>query len=305
MIHIKESMDAASITFDTWGELEQAAMKPPLNGHHSGLTKQEHGGDSFFHYSTWDEAVQAFKVAGWPEGWEKMRDSLSVIKDSGVKSLRFEPVFSESGDESDVDRFLSGEHECMLNYVTNTCESAGKIYRIEINPSASNVFTHNELVMRGLVVLGIYNKIVEAGGNCEIFLNWQLTSKTNDAGATLTMVAPICSPDRPMSGERIAFILCNADFMRRIMIRIRESHFSEATRKRFGIGDYHTRKKGCFPSGFKSLSASDGVFKIGSMVSYSNGTKDKWPRTPEEAAQTVDKLLSDGLIDNHSATQAA
>lgn len=304
MIHITESASRVDMRFDTWEELERAATKPQLNGGHSHLKSSEHG-SNFFHYPTWDEAVQAFKVSGWPEGWAKMRDSMGEIKDSGMKSLRFEPVFSESGDEPDVDRFLSGEHECMVSYTAEECAAAGKIYRIEVNPSASATFTSNELIMRGLVVLGIYNKIVDAGGNCEIFLRWQVTSKTNDAGALLTITAPICSPDRPLSGERVAFILCNADFMRRILIRIRESHFSDATRKQFGVGNYYTGNNGCFPSGFKSLAASDGVFQVGSMTAYSNGTKDKWPQTPEEAAQTADKLLSDGLIDNHSTTQAA
>lgn len=304
MIHIKESGKQISFTCDTWAEFVQASLKPQLEGGSSSLTPTEI--QNFFHYNTWTEAREAFLNKGWPDGWKKLKGSLGQMKHTGSRSFRFEAVFSESGDEPDVDRFLSGEHECMIQYSMQECGSPGQIYRIEINPSASHGFTPDELIMRGLVVLGLYSKIIESGGNCEIHLHAEMDS---GSGAIMTINAPIVSSDTPISGERLAFVLCNPDFFRRFILRIMEAHFSDNVRRAFQVGVYQKDGGGYgYPSGFTTPSSKDGVFKVGAMRCYyvrKKLTKDKWPRTPEEAAQTVDKLLSDGLIDNHSTTQAA
>jgi len=303
MIHITETSDAVTLHCDTWEDFERAANKPKLNGGASDRTSSQL--HDFFYFDTWEEAMDAFKVKGWPEGWDKIKESSNQIKDVGSMSLRFEPQFSDSGDEFDIGRFLEGENEHMITYRMEECGSPGQIYSIEYNPVASASFTPHELLMRGLVVLGLYDKIVRAGGSCEISLNFSVETDLRNGGKRMAIhiTTPICSPDKPMSGERIAFALCNPDFFRRCILRVMEAHFSEDIRKAFRVGAYEVNGAGYgIPSGHKGISCEGGTFKVGAMVCYGK-REDKWPQTPEEAAQEIDKLLSDGL--QHSTNKAS
>lgn len=242
---------------------------------------------SFNHFSTWEEAENAF-MHGWPEGLKDactLGDGFPV----GNKTTRFEVALSEVGDEPSIEAYLEGDPENMITYVREDSSSPGVIYRIEYNPFFSAGATADRIRERGAMVMGIYNRIIDMGGSCEIHLKLNVTSSRGQG--RLIVTAPVVSADRPMSMDRLAFILTNRDFYRRIMFGFMEN-LREESYDQFVQGFYG------YPTHEGIASVKDGTFSI--PLIHANHMEG-WPKNREASNKIVNQLLEQGVFNTQAA----
>lgn len=242
---------------------------------------------SFNHFSTWSEAKDAF-LKGWPEGLKEVCEMAQGFP-IGNKTTRFEVDLSESGDEPSIEAYLEGDPENMITYVREDSSSPGMIYRIEFNPFQSGGATSDRIRERGAMVLGIYNHIIDMGGSCEVRVRLNVTNRSERG--RLIVEVPVVSPDRPMSMERLAFILTNRDFYRRIMFGFMEN-LNEESYEQFVRGLYG------YPTNDGNASVSGGTFSIPLIhAEHMEG----WPRNREASNKIVNQLLEQGVFNTQAA----
>ena len=277
-----------SITIDSWDEFVERATIPGKDGDEETCASlvQSNRHTEWTQSESFDHAVDMLIKTGWPEGMRRVIEVAQTIPFEGCKTLRSEAQWSECGDECDVDRFLTGEPEHMICYQAQNVDEVGKIYRITLDPCVSQDVHTDSIFARGVVALSLYNKIVEAGGSCEVVIAASHAKSHRSGSARSVITFPVCSSDKPMSVDRLAFALCHPAFFRRIIFRLWETQYNATQRERFQV----IRGKGYGHVESLKTTAKDGEFVIGTQ----NG-QDAWPTDPKRLAKVVTQLLNEGI----------
>lgn len=290
MIKVNITNDQHVYECTDWDTFERTAIKlnSSISEPKSRLVRGSVDSESFNHFRTWDEAKDAF-LQGWPDGVKETCEMAQGFP-VGNKTTRFKVALSEVGDEPSIEAYLEGDPENMITYIREESSSPGAIYRIEYNPFYSAGATGDRIRERGAMVLGIYNHIISMGGNCEIIMKLNVTSPGNQGGR-LIITAPVTSSDRPMSMDRLAFMLANRDFYRRIMFGFMENLKDDSYEKFVEPGyGYPTRE------GYASI--KDGVFRI-PLIHASH--MDGWPKKRKSTNEIVKQLLEKGIFNTQAA----
>lgn len=122
-----ERLKAASLVFDSTAAFLDFQKAPYGSGHHQRAS--ETGSRSF---SCTDSLAHAEQLVrdGWSEGAERARAMSARFTSSTAEAATAErqaTVFDETGEEPDIDRYLDGEAECMMDYTTEHVPAAGRV----------------------------------------------------------------------------------------------------------------------------------------------------------------------------------
>lgn len=145
-----------SVTFDSLGEYADAAMSGPR-----GLQSWETG--RFMEEFSASPSMDA-AVAWAHDGWSTHREKFSLAVDAFTASHgrpTFTTTFDVAGAWVDVDRFLSGEPECMVQPVITHDKP---IVRIAVNGAAPHTVDASQIIKSGGFVTGLVD-VLTAGGN--------------------------------------------------------------------------------------------------------------------------------------------
>lgn len=196
-----------SETFDSLGAFADAAAAMP------GGTPPFDTDDKFRDFSGTASMEEAVKLAH--TGWSTHRETFSVAVDAFAASHgrpTFSTTFDVAGAWVDVDRFLSGEPECMVQPVL-THEKP--IVRIAINGSVPWYVDAESIVKSGGIVTGLVDVLTAAGNAVELW--WVSSNGTPRSGARrIRYFVKVKAADQPCDLDQVAFAMAHPSMLRRL-----------------------------------------------------------------------------------------
>ena len=167
--------------------------------------------------------AHAHKLA--TEGWheirpevEKLLSTLSEQIDNRLDIVN-ELEYAVSGGAVDVGRWLTGEPECMFNFVPTPNARMGKVVRLFIDYGASAGYSANFIQQRGIVICALVDALQKMRISTEV---WGETAITGSGGAIHTTVVKLHDATAQMDIDELMFALANPSMLRRITFSVRE-----------------------------------------------------------------------------------
>ena len=209
-----------TIEFSSFDEfLHEVRTKPALdrNGRHSETNDAS---------KRWDleagfDGANELASRGWKEGLAKMAKVRSLVElpDQSDRSIQAQPFFSDEGDEVDIDRYLAGEPECMIQFTPELTPSYGRVAKIIVNLAASCGVKSGTMYRRGAAACILIDALESAGVRCEV---WVLPKTSSSGGDSFHTRVLVKRPDEHVEADRMAFMLAHPAVMRRLGFRLME-----------------------------------------------------------------------------------
>ena len=200
---------------------------------------------------------------GWAVGSKRMAKvrSLVSLPENSDRSIQPQPIWAEDGDEVDVDRYLAGEEDCMIQFVPELTPSYGRVAKIIVNLAASCDINSDTQFRRGAAACVLIDALEGAGVRCEV---WSLPFWGSHGNTLFGARVLIKRPDEHVEPDRMAFMLAHPAVMRRFGFRLLEQQegvWGEMSWKSYGSPAdlpmeqreeegtiYFGRQYGCFGS---------------------------------------------------------
>lgn len=168
-----------------------------------------------------DDAVQQC-LSGWHDIRPQVDEMFSRMEEHINMALGevFETRFDVCGDSVDIDRFLVGEPEHMMDYVMVPAGRMGRVVRVLVNGSASCQVDPERILQRGTVVTALIDLMSKLGVGVEVWLeSASRDSKTGSVGTQLTMLH---SSEQRLDIDNLMFALAHPSMLRRIGFSVME-----------------------------------------------------------------------------------
>jgi len=148
---------------------------------------------------------------------EKMFTELESQLASRIESA-FQTRYDFTGSVVDIGKFLTGEPECMIDFVPEPSERMGRVVRIIVNGSASARIDANDIIRRGVTVCALVDAIHKLGMGIEVYAEFP----TNDTGVNErkgkvhTSLVKLHDSQQLLDINNLMFALCHPSMLRRI-----------------------------------------------------------------------------------------
>lgn len=178
--------------------------------------------NDFTHTKTLTEAIDLCQN-GWPEGRQKIKDALADLDEDGVANLgsQVNYDFDVSGDEPDVDRYLAGEPESMIDYFIKP-NSKGRNVKLIVS-AAQPAFIHaDKITRRGVAIAAALESVALAGFGIELEMAERTTS-SEYTGTAAEYRIPVVKAGDYLNLDSLAFALLHPSFLRRMIFALNEN----------------------------------------------------------------------------------
>lgn len=185
-----------------------------------------------------EEAVTLCEL-GWPEGLAMAESKILELDLDSPGNLGFmlEQQFSTSGDEPDVDRFLSGEPENMVEYSLDQ-NRTGRNVRVLFNIAQSAGVESDTIMRRGIVVAAALGNITTAGYGIDLDLVERVgPSYSVMSDQVVEYSIPLTEAGDYFNLDSLIFGLVHPSMLRRLIFAMNECE-DEELRRDFGFGSY-------------------------------------------------------------------
>ena len=159
------------------------------------------------------------------EGWHEIRpevEKLLAVLSEQIDN-RFDTVneleYAVSGGAVDVGRWLTGEPECMFNFVPTPNARMGKVVRLFIDYGASASYSAEFIKQRGIVICALVDALQKMRIATEV---WGETAIIGTRNAIHTTVVKLHDATAQMDIDELMFALANPSMLRRITFSVRE-----------------------------------------------------------------------------------
>ena len=167
-----------------------------------------------------DEAIELARF-GWEEGRRQLlRQAGRVAIDRLVgRRLVVDPMPSYSGDEVDIDNFLMGRPDHMVEYPLRY-DAGGKQATVLMNCSIAARVSAERIMRRGAAVLAVIEALRAEGYS----LGLTMTEATRDdwAHTTVEYHIPVVHPGGFLDMDAAAFCVAHPSFLRRLIFALNE-----------------------------------------------------------------------------------
>lgn len=158
-------------------------------------------------------------------GWQAVRPDVDKLL--GVLEERLTDAFGSyfvteyqtSGAVVDMGRFVTGEPECMLEFVQEPQARMGRVVKIVVNASCSWNIDQQLILNRGVAILALIDTIHKMGVGIELW--WE---ESASAAIHFTNLIKLHDSSEPMDIDAIMFALANPDMLRRLQFSVQEQH---------------------------------------------------------------------------------
>jgi hypothetical protein len=193
--------------------------------------------DRAFHRSTKNlaEAV-AQTVSGWDEPFDRIESIRENVRERigyiDTKVMRFDNAMY--GQFLDVDTYMTGDPNCMLQVFEDESKRAQRFVRILVDTSYSSGVPPKEIETRGGAIVALCDALNTCGYSTEV---WAVANiKGYESGSELAILVPVQLQNAPWDVRSASFPLANGDHLRRNVFAVMEQ-LSPAERKVFDVGD--------------------------------------------------------------------
>jgi len=182
------------------------------------------------------QAAMDLARKGWSEGLETiaaMSEEIWKVVGQEIKKQTFQ--YDVCGDVVDVDRYLSGEPENMIQFTEEQAVGHGKIIKIWVNTVASKGVSATTMFYRGAAVVALVDALEKLGFSCEVSTIDAISERWSGDKNVLRYNVLLRGAGEALDLDRLAFALAHASWLRRLIFSAMEQE-SPALRRMFGIG---------------------------------------------------------------------
>ena len=136
----------------------------------------------------------------------------------------FQSRYDYQGVQVDVGRFLSGEPECMIDFVPEPSARMGRVVRILVNGVASASVDTDRIIKRGVAICALVDSVHKLGMGVEVYVETPINDEgLNDRdGKVMTMLTKLHDSQQMLDINNLMFALCHPSMLRRIMFSVME-----------------------------------------------------------------------------------
>ena len=228
--------------FDFSGFLALVKREPRTDGASCGRSSRKAGYKDYptdkFPWSGTESWQDALDLAhkGWPDGLKDIKGmSEKIWKVVGQQIQKTTFFYDVSGAQPDVDRFLLGEPENMIQFQQEESVGHGKIVKIFVNSSASCGVSVNTMFVRGAAVVALVNALESLGFSCEVCTADAVAGQWHGDAQILQYNVMLKRAGGSLDLDRLAFALAQPAWFRRLVFSAMEQE-PESIRSMIGVG---------------------------------------------------------------------
>jgi hypothetical protein len=155
---------------------------------------------------------------------------------SGKLDNRYDVRHNVCGSDVDMGRYVQGEPECMMEWVSEPAEAMGRVVKIVVNAAASSYVTAEQIKARGAAVLALIDTIHKLGVGLEVWSECGISNKGVNKGDRFGFAVKIHSSEDMVDIDAIMFALAHPSMLRRAVFSAME--MSEKAREMGAGGGY-------------------------------------------------------------------
>lgn len=256
------------LEFESIKELADTAAATPDKYRKSSSTPKGDGLD--FHQTETLEDAHHLAVDGWHEArarvdafMDPLRQKLGNVLET-VRHFQYDIV----GSEVDIDRYIDGELECMVDEVYREEPREGRVFTLVVDSTLAWHVTADEALRRGAALCALVEAFAMLGYELEVIGEWTLGSQQqNNYTTKYSVTCPFNKAGEPIDIDTMMFALGHSDWFRRIGFALGEGQAD--IRKRIGFqpgGGYGLANQG---SHFYERLGASSVVSIAGMTGVS------------------------------------
>lgn len=186
--------------------------------------------------SSWDEAM-SLAVNGWQDIRPSIDAAIAPIRERLADTLDTQiiRVFDMFGYEPDVDRFVAGEMDCMIDDFMHEEPKTGKVFTVLISGTVNAFVTADTLLKRGTAIAGLIEAFQILGYDLEL---WYEDSVKRGVADQYSQLVRIHRAGDLIDLNTLMFPLAHPSWLRRFFFAACEGE-SAAMRKAFGFKKGH------------------------------------------------------------------
>jgi hypothetical protein len=196
----------------------------------------------------WDGWLDIAKN-GWAEGMDQIRDTAREIRlpDELLESIQVKPerILAESGDEVEVGLMLTGEVECMHDWIPAEKQEVDKVVKIGLNLRLLGSMDAVILLRRAIGALAIANALEDAGYCVEICA--ATVQRFGGKKKTYTFECIVKNSDQRLDLADLS-IVAHPAFKRRGWFAIGEQSSNPVVRRNCSTGEGYGTSKNPYPN---------------------------------------------------------
>jgi hypothetical protein len=181
-----------------------------------GRDSRKTGNRSFYNSDTFEEALNLAKF-GWKDSFKMVELSKNLSDLIPVSQFKETFVYDVSGSYPDVGKYLTGEPENMVEFIT---EEDTKKISLVINASVSWQIDQKIQFNKGASVVSLINKLEDLGYRVSVDVLYCVTNRARSMRHDTKI--RIKEYHEQVDIDRIAFIFCNVAFSRRVKFSVNE-----------------------------------------------------------------------------------
>lgn len=143
---------------------------------------------------------------------------------------RFVTQYAVAGGTVDIGKFVTGEPECMLEWVSEPAASMGRVVKVAVAGTASSSIDPEDMVRRGTAVVALLDTLHKLGVGLELW--WDSTISGSDSTDHSTVVK-LHDSSNPLDIDDLMWAVCHPSMLRRVTFAVQER---SKTAKAQGVG---------------------------------------------------------------------
>lgn len=181
-----------------------------------------------FYNGTYKSAMKLL-ATGWETGAKRVAELRASLEESVQKIVSekaAEISYDVEGEWFDAGRIASGDPDCCGSFDVQGDMAGQKIIRIVANISVSAAVSHETMFARGAACIAAVDILESLGHRVELVAGE--AGRCGKKNRKIFNYVTIKRADQPVDLDRLAFILCNPVWFRRVCFRWQETLGSDA-----------------------------------------------------------------------------
>ena len=190
-------------------------------------------------WSKSDSLEHAMELAH--KGYGEIRPQVDALLDVLEERLaerfgnRFVTEYAVSGGSVDMGKFVTGEPECMIEWVSEPAASMGRVVKICLAGTVSASIKPDMIVRRGTAVVALLDTLHKLGVGVELWWESCVTGRGGDSKAYSTAVR-LHDSSEPLDVDNLMWAVAHPSMLRRVTFAVQER--SETAREQNVGGGY-------------------------------------------------------------------
>lgn len=213
--------------------------------------------NGFFKTESWEEA-RDLALSGWHDVRPQVEGKLSVLRQKLGSTLAetVTPVWDFVGSRPDIDRYLDGEMECMIEDYVDMQPKNGNVFTLLVSVGIADTPRNAaDLVLeRGAAVIALVEAYAMLGYQLEIWAERTVTHKCDEF---LTILTRVAAAGDPLDIDNVMFAIGHPDMNRRVCFAVGEG--DRTIRSKF---QHHNQGNYGWQSGYAHMAARVGASSV-------------------------------------------